>query len=258
VIFLEYAVIGGTGIYDLVESAERKVVSTKYGEVEVDLVQIGDFDVVFLARHGREHSTPPHKINYRANMRALANLGVKYVFATAAVGSCNGKFEPGAVVVIDDFLDFTKSREHTFYNGEDTDVIHFEMNDPYCQNLRKKFYDKADIKGIDIKGNAVYVCTEGPRFESAAEIKMFEKLGGDVIGMTGIPEVILAKELHMCYASIGIVTNWATGFGESVNIHEIQSSLAANKREITETFIEIFRDGLNQDNCHCKDAGIRV
>lgn len=255
---MKYAVIGGTGIYDLVESAERKIVSTKYGDVEVDSVQVEDFDIVFLARHGREHSIPPHKINYRANMQALANLGVKYVFATAAVGSCNKKFAPGEVVVIDDFLDFTKTREHTFYDGENTDVIHFEMNDPYCQNLRRKFYNKADSKDLDIKDDAVYVCTEGPRFESAAEITMFEKLGGDVIGMTGVPEVVLAKELHMCYASIGVVTNWATGFGDSVNIHEIKRSLTANKGKITEVFIEIFRDGLDQKNCHCKDAGIRV
>lgn len=255
---MKYAVIGGTGIYDLVESAEKRTITTKYGEAEVDIVQIDDLEIVFLARHGREHSNPPHKINYRANMRALANLGVKYVFATAAVGSCNENFAPGEVVVIDDFLDFTKSREHTFYDGENSDVIHFEMNDPYCQNLRRKFYNKSNSKSVNIKGNAIYVCTEGPRFESAAEIKMFEKLGGDVIGMTGVPEVVLAKELHMCYASIGVVTNWATGFGDSVNIHEIQSSLAENKGKITEVFIEIFRDGLDQNNCQCKEGGIRV
>jgi 5'-methylthioadenosine phosphorylase len=255
---LKYAVIGGTGIYDLLESSKKKNINTKYGEVELDIVQIKDLEIVFLARHGKDHSTPPHKINYRANMQALADLGIKYVFATAAVGSCNKKFAPGDVVVINDFIDFTKSREHTFYDGENTDVIHFEMNDPYCQNLRKKFYNMANSKSLAIKGSAVYVCTEGPRFETAAEIKMFEKLGGDVIGMTGVPEVVLAKEVHMCYASIGIVTNWATGFGDSVNIHEIKKSLNENKEKITEVFIEVFRDSPDQNNCNCKDAGIRV
>ncbi|MFW6280700.1 MAG: S-methyl-5'-thioinosine phosphorylase [Halanaerobium sp.] len=255
---MKYAVIGGTGIYDLLESSKKKTINTKYGEVELDIVQIKDLEVAFLARHGKEHSTPPHKINYRANMQALADLGIKYVFATAAVGSCSKKFAPGDIVVIDDFIDFTKFREQTFYDGENKDVMHFEMDDPYCQNLRKKFYNKANAKSLAIKGSGVYLCTEGPRFETAAEIKMFKKLGGEVIGMTGVPEVVLAKELHMCYASIGIVTNWATGFGASVNIHQIKKSLNENKEKITEIFIEVFRDSPDQNNCNCKDAGIRV
>ena len=255
---MKYAVIGGTGVYDLLEFSKQKNITTEYGDAELDIVQINDLEIAFLARHGREHSTPPHKINYRANMKALADLGVQYIFATAAIGSCNENFAPGDIVVINDFLDFTKNREHTFYDGTTKDVVHFEMNDPYCQNLRSKFHKKAKLKSLAIKRDAVYVCTEGPRFESSAEIKMFQKLGGDVVGMTGVPEVILAKELHMCYASIGIVTNWATGFGESINLHEIEASLGKNKAKITEVFIDIFNTGLDQNNCHCKDSGIRV
>jgi len=255
---LKYAVIGGTGVYDLLENTERMTVSTAFGEVEIDKAKYKDVEIAFLARHGREHSTPPHKINYLANMKALAQLGVKHIYATAAVGSCNEEYKPGDIVIINDFIDFTKSRPLSYFDGEGEDVVHFEMEDPYCINMRNKFLYAADFHEVDIKGNAVYVCTEGPRFETSAEIKMFKTLGGEVVGMTGVPEVVLAKELKMCYSSVGIITNYATGIGEKADLEEIKSSLSKNKAKIVELFLNIFKEDLDQNNCSCSDAGIKV
>lgn len=249
---MKNAIIGGTGVYDVGEDSYSKIVETKYGNVEVDVVKIQGEEIVFLARHGKGHSNPPHLINYRANMKALEQLGVKHIYATAAVGSCNEAYAPGDVVVINDFLDFTKVRPITFYEGGEDGVKHTDMSDPYCKNLRKKFDDVAGEMGIDIKGNAVYICTEGPRFETATEIKMYKKLGGDVVGMTNVPEVVLAKELGMCYSTVGIITNWCTGMvnGE-ITLHDIQGALVKNKEMVTKAFIKIFKENLNQEKCMC-------
>ena len=144
-------------------------------------------------------------------MMALKEIGVKYIYSTAAVGSCNENYAPGDVVVMKDFLDFTKTRPVTFFEGGNEPVRHVDMSEPYCKNLREKFYTVAKEESLNIKGDAVYVCTEGPRFETASEIQMYKALGGDVVGMTNEPEVVLAKELGLCYATIGIISNWCTG-----------------------------------------------
>ena len=249
--------IGGTGVYEIGES-NIKLVETKYGKVELDIVNIGREEVVFLSRHGKNHSAPPHRINYRANIMALKEIGVEYIYATAAVGSCNENYGPGDVVIIKDFLDFTKARSLTFFEGGDEKVKHVDMSDPYCKNLRNKFYLMAEEKGIEIKGEAVYVCTEGPRFETSSEIKMFKHLNGDVVGMTNVPEVILAKELGICYATIGIISNWCTSMKGEITLHNIQRELDKKKEKITEAFIEIFRGELDKNNCNCQNSIIEL
>jgi 5'-methylthioadenosine phosphorylase len=206
---MKFAIIGGTGVYDVASKIRVEQVTTPFGKVEVDIQNIQGKDIIFLARHGKRHNTPPHMINYRANLWALKELGVKFVYATAAVGSCNLNYKPGDIVVFNDFLDFTKLRPVTFYDGKEG-VIHASMADPYCQNLRKLFSTAAKEEGVKVAGEGVYVCTEGPRFETPAEIRMYQKIGGDVVGMTNVPEVVLAKELEMCYAAAGIITNWCT------------------------------------------------
>ncbi len=256
---MKKAIIGGTGVYGIGEESYSKIVETKYGNVELDIVKIQGEEIVFLARHGKSHSNPPHLVNYRANMKALEKIGVKYVYATAAVGSCNEAYSPGDVVVIKNFIDFTKTRPLTFYEGGLEGVKHVDMSDPYCRNLRKQFYSLAEKNDINIKGDAVYVCTEGPRFETEYEIKMYKQLGGDVVGMTNVPEVVLAKELGMCYSVIGIITNWCTGMKhEAITLHDIEGSVSKNKQIITETFLEIFKNGLNQDECMCNQAIIEL
>jgi len=255
---MKFAIIGGTGVYDVASKTRVEQVTTPYGDVEVDIQNIEGKDIIFLARHGKQHSTPPHMINFKANMWALKELGVKFVYATAAVGSCNSNFKPGDIVVFNDFLDFTKVRPITFYDGNEG-VIHTSMADPYCQNLRKLFITAAKEEGVKIAGEGIYVCTEGPRFETSAEIRMFQKMGGDVVGMTNVPEVVLAKELEMCYAAVGIITNWCTGLGEELDKEEILSAVERNKAALTNLFIKIFvTEALSQEQCHCKESLMRL
>lgn len=256
---VEKAIIGGTGVYDAGGKSCTKIVETEYGKVELNIVKSGMEEIAFLARHGKDHSSPPHLINYRANMKALSKIGVKYIYATAAVGSCNKDYGLGDVVIIRDFLDFTKARPVTFYDGGEAGVKHTDMSDPYCKSLRERFRLAAKDVGIDIKGDAVYTCTEGPRFETAAEIKMYSMLGGDVVGMTNVPEVVLAKELKMCYSAVGIITNWCTGFkGEEITLHDIQGALGDNKERITRGFLEAFKYPLTKENCMCDNAIIEL
>lgn len=251
------AIIGGTGVYGTMFNSRVEKVTTKFGEVELDIVNIDGEEIVFLARHGKKHSKPPHLINYKANMMALKDYGVKYIYGTAAVGSCNENYGPGDIVAIKDFMDFTKVRPVTFFEGGDEPVRHVDMSDPYCKNMREKFYLHAKDLDLDIKGEAVYICTEGPRFETASEIKMYRNLG-DVVGMTSVPEVVLAKELGICYSAIGIITNWCTGIGEEIAIHDIQGSVDKNRERITDVFIKVFKEGLEQENCNCKNSIIQL
>lgn len=255
---MKKAIIGGTGVYDIGEGSYSKIVETRYGKVEVDIVSVNGEDIVFLARHGKNHSTPPHLINYRANIKALEELGVKYIYATAAVGSCNENYAPGDVVLVNNFIDFTKLRPVTFFEGGEEPVKHTDMGDPYCKNLRNKFYEAAKTEGIDIKGDAVYICTEGPRFETEYEVKMYKNLGGDVIGMTNVPEVVLAKELGICYATVGIITNWCTGIKGDITLHDIKGTLSANKEKISKTFLRVFNQDLDQGHCNCQNAIIKL
>ena len=256
---MEKAIIGGTGVYDVAGNSYSKTVSTKYGEVQIDVVEINGEEIAFLARHGKGHSVPPHLINYRANMKALEQLGVKYIYSTLAVGSCNENYAPGDIVVINDFMDFTKVRPITFYEGGEEGVIHTDMSDPYCKNLRCLFYAAAKTADIQIKGEAVYVCTEGPRFETASEIRFYRKLEGDVVGMTNVPEVVLAKELGMCYSAVGIITNWCTGVrGGEIALHDIQGTMNTNKEKITNAFVAILSGRLEQAGCKCNQSTMKL
>lgn len=242
----------------MVAESRHEVVMTPYGEVAVDIQRLASQDIVFLARHGKNHSTPPHLVNYRANMWALKELGVKYAYATGAVGSCNESYKPGEIVILKDFLDFTKIRPVTFYDGKEG-VIHTSMADPYCQNLRSLLWQGAREEGIEVAGEAVYVCTEGPRFETAAEIKMFQRMGGDVVGMTNVPEVILAKELGMCYAAVGIITNWCTGIGAELELEDILAAVEKSKSRLTNLFVKIFSSReMTQENCLCGQALMKL
>jgi 5'-methylthioadenosine phosphorylase len=215
------AVIGGTGVYDpqLLDHIQEQTIATPYGEVSLLQGTYKGQEVLFLNRHGKGHSVPPHLINYRANIKALQLAGADKIITTAAVGSLNFDYKPGMLVLPDQFLDFTKCREHTFYTGGEAGVLHCDMTVPYCNNLRQVMEQTATAQKLDLVNGGVYVCTEGPRFETAAEIAMFKELGGDVIGMTSVPEVSLSRELGMCYANIAIVTNFAAGISPATLTH---------------------------------------
>lgn len=249
------AIIGGTGVYSAFGEAKNEVVLTAYGEVSYDLIKTSEVEIVFLARHGRSHHTPPHMINYRANMMALKMLEVDEIYATCAVGSMNDAYEPGQVVLINDFIDFTKNRVQTFFDGNDTRVAHVEMTAPYCPKLMNRFENQYSLYDIDYKGKAVYVCTEGPRFETAAEIKMYHTLGGDVVGMTNVPESVLAKELGMCYSAVGVITNWCTGIeGKNISGHLISESMDKNKEALTSLFVELLSQKEIGEQCKCSQS----
>ena len=214
------AIIGGTGVSSLPNLQGPFTTKTPYGEVKTYRFRIHNEEVVFLPRHGENHTSPPHRIPYRANIYALKELGIKYIYALATSGAIDPHIRVGSIVVIDDFLDFTTNRKKTFFDGSDFVVAHTDMSDPYCSNLRKLFINKAKEKKINIIEKGVYVCTDGPRFESKSEINMYRILKGDIVGMTGIPEVLLAKECGMCYASIGLISNMACGvLDENLALH---------------------------------------
>ncbi len=252
---MKYAIIGGTGVYSAGDG-RMETVKTEYGAVQVDVITIDGIETAFLNRHGKDHSVPPHKINYRANMKALYDLGVRTVYASVAVGSMNPNYAPADLVVIKDFLDFTKVREHTYYTGGEKGVRHVELSDPYCGNLRKLFREAAERAKIPIAGDAVYATTEGPRLETAAEIRFLQLTGADVVGMTAVPEVPLAKELGICYAAVGIVTNWCTGLAGEIDEHDIFAATDARKEEMMRLFLDVFKSNPTQESCRCSDSFI--
>ncbi|MEW6448020.1 MAG: S-methyl-5'-thioadenosine phosphorylase [Bacillota bacterium] len=207
------AIIGGTGVYDpeLLEDIFQETIDTAYGDVKVTRGVYRGKEVVFLCRHGADHSVPPHLINYRANIMALKKLGVRSILATAAVGSLNPQMKPGEFVFVDQFLDFTRGRAQTFFEGGPEGVVHVDFTEPYCPALRGILVRAARLLHLPACEGGTYVCTEGPRFETPAEIKMFRQLGGDLVGMTGVPEAVLAREAEICYATVAMVTNFAAG-----------------------------------------------
>ncbi len=257
---MEFGVIGGTGFYGVCEGEEAETlrVETRYGVVEVDRARLGGVEVAFVARHGKEHSVPPHRVNYRGNMAALRELGIRNVLASAAVGSMSEELPPGSLVVLTQFLDFTRNRPSTFFDGEEGEVRHVDMTEPYCAHLRAELQAAAEELGEKVRPEGTYVCAEGPRFETAAEIEMFKKLSGDVVGMTSVPEVVLAREAEMCYAAVGIVTNWAAGVSKEPLKHDAVSAFMDRQtprvrelfREVVKTHREVA--GTPQATCTCR------
>lgn len=219
---VKIAVIGGTGVYDpnIMSGVRDETVNTPYGDVSLKIGNYRGKPVAFMNRHGEEHSIPPHLVNYRANIAALKKLGVKNILATAAVGSLNPAMQPGHFTFVDQFLDFTKVRKQTFFDGGAAGVVHLDMTNPYCPELREVLSRAARSLGQTSHQAGTYVCCEGPRFETAAEIKMYRLLGGDLVGMTGVPEAPLAREAEICYATIAMVTNYAAGISPTRLTHQ--------------------------------------
>lgn len=209
---VEIGIIGGTGSDIELEDAEEIKVYTPYGNPS-DLFSVGYFKgkkVAFLPRHGRGHVIPPHNLNFRANIWAMKSLGVKRIFSPSAVGSLKKELDKGDFVIVDQYIDRTRSRPGTFYEGGK--VCHISQADPFCPELNDLFYNEAKNLGINVTKGGTYVCIEGPRFSTRAESKMFRMWGGDVIGMTCYPEVTLAAEQEMCYTTIAMITDldvWA-------------------------------------------------
>jgi len=214
-----FAIIGGSGLAKLsaLESPRRRVMRTPYGEPSgaVTFGTMAGREVVFLARHGYAHTIAPHEINYRANLWALKELQVEGVFALASVGGIRDGFGPGTLVVPDQILDYTHSRESTYFEGSGSPVRHVDFTQPYSQALRRILLQAACDIGERVGDGGVYACTQGPRLETAAEIDRLQRDGADLVGMTGMPEASLARELDLPYAALAVVVNHAAGRGRS-------------------------------------------
>lgn len=251
---IKAAIIGGTGIYnpDILQDLRTVVQDTRFGSVDVTIGSYDGNEVAFIPRHGSKHSVPPHLVNYRANILALYKLGVKNILATAAVGSLNFDLKPGQFVLVDQFLDFTKCRPNTFYEGGEFGVVHCDMTVPYCPELRQAMVQAASKLNFSVINGGIYVCSEGPRFETAAEILMFKQLGGDVVGMTSVPEVCLARELGMCYATVATITNFAAGISPTIlTHHEVYEVMKNNTHCVRKLLMESITFIQDDKRCDC-------
>jgi len=222
----QIAIIGGTGLTSLdnLEHISQKTMNTDYGEPSSPLsfgtIQSDNtsnkYSVVFLARHGHKHNIPPHKVNYRANLAALKSAGVKKIIAVNAVGGIRADMLPGSLVIPDQIIDYTSSRINTFFEDNLDYVTHIDFSYPYSRPLSELILARAKAESIDIVYGATYAATEGPRLESAAEIQRLKRDGCDIVGMTGMPEAALARELDLEYASICVNANWAAGLSDEL------------------------------------------
>jgi 5'-deoxy-5'-methylthioadenosine phosphorylase len=232
------AIIGGSGLTRLknLEITRREVVRTPYGEPSAPMVygELAAHEVVFLPRHGPNHTIPPHEVNYRANIWALKQAGVEKVIAVNAVGGISADYLEAATLVIpDQVIDYTYGRAHTFFGSDLKQVTHVDFTDPYCEELRAVLIQAAKQADLSARAAGCYGATQGPRFETAAEIRRMERDGCDVVGMTGMPEAALAHELELCYASIAVVVNPAAGkLTEVISLKEIEKNLEAGMAKV--------------------------
>ncbi len=246
-----YAIVGGSGLTSLTTLSVTRTesVRTPFGEPSGALTYglIGGREVVFLPRHGYGHTIPPHLINYRANLWALREAGVAGVFAVTSVGGIRDDFGPGKLVVPDQIIDYTHSREHTFFDGPGavigTAVSHIDFTWPYAAGLRQRMLEAARRAGEAVHDGGVYGATQGPRLESAAEIHRLARDGCDLVGMTGMPEAALARELGLDYACLSVVVNHAAGRGDSAlaiplaQLGEVMNGAIARVHRIVEEFV---------------------
>ncbi len=223
-------IIGGSGLARLeaLDIERRELVSTPYGSLSAPMQfgRLGDLPVAFLPRHGSNHQIPPHMVNYRANIWAFKEVGVEQVVGMAAVGGISDNMVPGTLCAADQIVDYTYDRKHTFYEQDLTTVIHIDFTEPYCEALRQRLLAAAATAGVEVIGQGTYGATQGPRLETAAEIRRMARDGCDIVGMTGMPEAALARELELCYANFSLVVNWAAGLGEGpITMKEIERHL---------------------------------
>ncbi len=238
----DIGVIGGSGLYDpgIVENAREVKVYTPFGEPS-DFIIVGEVKgrrVAFLPRHGRGHRIPPHRVNYRANSGALKALGVKWVISVSAVGSLREDYRPGDLVVPDQFIDMTKKREYTFFEGPV--VAHVSMADPFCEHLREALLEAGRRLGYRIHERGTYVCIEGPRFSTRAESRIWKEVfKADIIGMTLVPEVNLACEAQMCYATLAMITDYDVWAESPVTAEEVIRIMSENVEKAKRILYEV-------------------
>jgi 5'-methylthioadenosine phosphorylase len=267
------AIIGGSGLYELLESdATHTFVDTPFGRTpRIEIGKIDTLEVAFLPRHSRpgdetvSHAIPPHKVNYRANIYGLMQLGVERILVSNAVGTLDPDIPPGNMCIVDQFLDMTKEEPYTFYDGDTTielkdgrkvsGTVHIDVSQPFCPELRSALLESAQTVGIPVRDGGVYVRTSGPRFETPAEINAFRILGATVVGMTAVPEAVLARELELCYASISMSTNFAAGMQQKISHEEVGVIFGQNIENVKKILKKaVHLIPLEERSCPCPSA----
>ncbi len=271
-------IIGGSGLYqvDDIKVLDEIEIRTPYGEPSDKYIyaEYKGQKVFFLPRHGRGHKFPPHLINYRANIWGFRKLGVDKILSISAVGGINPLLQPGDFVVSDQFIDFTKVRPVTFYEGiytiyDEADykgdlvdeymkndrVVHIDVTEPFCPEMRRIIFSIMEEKGFRYHKQGTYAATEGPRLETAAEIKAFQRFGADIVGMTLVPEIVLARELAMHFASINVVTNLAAGISkERLTSDEVIQMMHQKNEDIKQVVLRFIEEIPENLTCSCQDV----
>jgi 5'-methylthioadenosine phosphorylase len=250
----EIGIIGGSGLYDpsMISNASKIQIITAYGAPS-DSYHVGTVNskrIAFLARHGAGHKIPPHELNFKANISGFEQLGVKRIVSCCAVGSLKEEYSPGDIVIPDQFIDWRKVA-NTFYNTGD--VTHVSLADPFCPEIRKAL--AAACKSLDIvyHDKGTYVCIEGPRFSTRAESKMFRNFA-EIIGMTGIPEAVLARERELCLGILATVTDYDVWAERPVSMEDISKTMRENGEKVKQIIREVVNNIPEERNCLCKDA----
>lgn len=261
---IEYGVIGGSGLYELLEDVEEVAVSSPFGDPS-DMVFVGEVAgrrVAFLPRHGRGHRIPPHRINYRANLWALRSLGVRQILAPSAVGGLCPDYGPGTLLVPDQFVDRTSGRVQTFYDGEPLSdgtlakVAHVSLADPYCPDGRATALAAATAHEWEPVDGGTLVVIEGPRFSTRAESRWFAANGWSVVGMTGHPEAVLARELALCYTPLCLVTDFDAGVehGDGVTMADVFTAFSHNVDRLRSVLFTALENLPEKRDCVCSHA----
>lgn len=255
----DFGVFGGSGFYSLLEDCEEHNIETPYGAPSdpVTIGTVANRRVAFLARHGRSHDYPPHMINYRANIWAMKELGVKRIIGPCATGSLQTDVKRGDFVICDQFVDRTSSRTGTFYDGPVT--THIACAEPYCPQLRKIAVDAGKSLTLPIHDGGTVVVIEGPRFSTKSESKWFSAQGWEVINMTQYPEVVLARELEMCYMNISLITDYDAGVEgdpeiKAVTHEDVIKAFTENNEKLKNLILKIIENIPKQFECDCQNA----
>lgn len=258
----EIGVIGGSGLYSFLTPIRSLELETPFGAPSspVSLIDVRGRTVAFLARHGDQHTLPPHAVNYRANVRALHSLGVTRVIGPAAVGSLRRELAPGHVVVCDQFIDRTWGRASTFFDGPE--VAHVSLADPYCEELRPLAVEAARDAGFVAHERGTVLVTQGPRFSTRAESRSYRDAGGDVLSMTQCPEVVLARELGMCYVAIAVVTDYDVGLDKVAEMQPVTQAavmrmLHESGERLRECLLRLIGRIPTERSCRCEEGAAR-
>lgn len=248
-------IIGGSGIYnpDLFQIEKKVTMDTPFGEPSGEIVigKLAGVDVAFLPRHGDNHEFPPHMVPYHANIYAMKELGVEMIISPCTVGSLKEEYQPGEIVVVDQFIDFTKTRDYTFFDGPQT--VHISIPKPFCPELTKLFIETGRELNIPMHGAGTYVCIEGPRFSTKAESYMFRNFA-EVIGMTLVPECQLARELGMCYVSLAMVTDYDVWKENTVDFNMVLRTMKENVHKVSQLLEKTLPRISQKRKCDCASA----